>query len=70
VQQHTYQSLLAQLDALSPLKVMRRGYSLVYRYDGNHLIHSYCQAQSGDLIRIRLAEGQLKCQVWKAEEKF
>jgi exodeoxyribonuclease VII large subunit len=69
VRQYTYQGLLSQLDALSPLKVMRRGYSLVYRYDGNHLIHSYCQAQSGDLIRIRLAEGQLKCQVWRAERE-
>ncbi|OYD09826.1 exodeoxyribonuclease VII large subunit [Paludifilum halophilum] len=56
-----------RLDALSPLKVMRRGYSLVYRYDGQELIQSVKRVQSGDLIRVRLADGTLKCQVWGRE---
>ncbi|MBA4542971.1 exodeoxyribonuclease VII large subunit [Thermoactinomyces daqus] len=63
-----YQHLLAKLDSLSPLKVMLRGYSLVYRHDGKTLVKSYRQAAPGDLIHVRLAEGQLKCQVWKSEE--
>jgi exodeoxyribonuclease VII large subunit len=64
-----HQHLLAKLDALSPLKVMLRGYSLVYRHDGKTLVKSYRQAAPGDLICVRLAEGQLKCQVWRSEEK-
>lgn len=59
---------LEHLDALSPLKVMKRGYSLAYRYDGRKLIKSVEQVQAGDLIRLRLSDGQLKCQVWGMEE--
>ncbi|MBA4494999.1 exodeoxyribonuclease VII large subunit [Paenactinomyces guangxiensis] len=64
-----HMQLVGQLDALSPLKVMQRGYSLVYRYHQNELIKSYRQVQPGDLIRVRMADGQLKCQVWRSEEK-
>lgn len=63
------QQFISQLDALSPLKVMQRGYSIVYRYDESELIKSHQQVQPGDLIRIRLADGQIKCQVWKSEGK-
>jgi len=60
---------VAKLDALSPLKVMQRGYSLVYRTPSQTLVTSHQQIKPGDLLRIRLAEGQLKCQVWRSEEK-
>jgi exodeoxyribonuclease VII large subunit len=59
--------LMHQLDALSPLKVMQRGYSLVYRHHQNELIKSVQQVQPGDLIRIRLADGQIMSQIWKSE---
>ncbi|MFC7440965.1 exodeoxyribonuclease VII large subunit [Laceyella putida] len=64
-----HHSLVAQLDALSPLKVMQRGYSLVYRHGSNQLVKSSQQVQPGDLIRVRLADGQIKCQVWRSEGK-
>ncbi|SEN22468.1 exodeoxyribonuclease VII large subunit [Lihuaxuella thermophila] len=60
--------LLIQLDALSPLKVMQRGYSLVYRYGRNQLVKSSKQVQPGDLIQVRMSDGTLKCQVWGTEE--
>ncbi|WP_241154387.1 exodeoxyribonuclease VII large subunit [Staphylospora marina] len=56
-----------RLDALSPLKVMSRGYSLVYRMADDELVRTHEQVRPGDLLRIRLARGQLKCQVWKSE---
>ncbi|EGK14337.1 exodeoxyribonuclease VII large subunit [Desmospora sp. 8437] len=63
-----WQGRVEHLDALSPLKVMSRGYSLLYRYDGQELIKSVEQVQAGDLVRIRLSDGRLKCQVWGMEE--
>lgn len=69
VWRHQHQALVAQLDALSPLKVMQRGYSLVYRHGSDQLLKSSRQVQPGDLIRVRLADGQLKCQVWRSEGK-
>ena len=59
--------LTRQLDALSPLKVMQRGYSLVFRYGEKQLIKSVEQVQPGNLHRIHLHDGKLNCQVWGRE---
>jgi len=57
-------SLIRQLDALSPLKVMSRGYSLVYDEKEQRLLRSVEDVQLGDLVKVKLANGQLDCQVW------
>ncbi|MNB73179.1 Exodeoxyribonuclease 7 large subunit [compost metagenome] len=59
---------LKALDALSPLKVMARGYSLVYDEKEQHLIKSLGEVQLGDLVVVKLADGQLDCQVWGMKE--
>lgn len=59
---------LRQLDALSPLKVMARGYSLVYDEQEKRLIKSLKDVQPGDSIRIKLSDGQLDCQIWGMKE--
>jgi exodeoxyribonuclease VII large subunit len=64
---NAYQSLLKQLDALSPLKVMQRGYSLTYDQQQKEIIKSIRQVQPGDLIQVKLTDGQLSCQVWSME---
>lgn len=64
-----FESVLRQMDALSPLKVMSRGYSLVYDEQQNQLIKSIHQIQPGDLVKVRLADGRLDCHVWAMEEK-
>lgn len=61
---HKLNAQLRQLDALSPLKVMQRGYSLVYEEKNSKLIKSISQVQPGDLVKVRLTDGQLDCQVW------
>ncbi|RAP76478.1 exodeoxyribonuclease VII large subunit [Paenibacillus montanisoli] len=55
---------IRQLDALSPLKVMSRGYSLVYDEKDKRLIKSISDVQLGDLLHVKVADGQLECQVW------
>ncbi|MBP3964372.1 exodeoxyribonuclease VII large subunit [Paenibacillus lignilyticus] len=55
---------IRQLDALSPLKVMSRGYSLVYDDKDQRLIKSISDVQLGDLLHVKVADGQLECQVW------
>ncbi|WP_169306568.1 exodeoxyribonuclease VII large subunit [Cohnella pontilimi] len=61
---NAYVSLVRHLDALSPLKVMGRGYSLVYDEKEKNLIRTIGEVQPGDLVRVRLADGRLDCQVW------
>ncbi|WP_424766159.1 exodeoxyribonuclease VII large subunit [Paenibacillus sp. sgz302251] len=56
-------SAIRQLDALSPLKVMSRGYSLVYDEHELHLIKSIADVRPGDVVKVKVADGQLDCQV-------
>ncbi|SET57213.1 exodeoxyribonuclease VII large subunit [Paenibacillus sp. NFR01] len=56
------------LDALSPLKIMSRGYSLVYDEQEEHLIKSLGDVELGDIVNIRLNDGRLSCQVWGMKE--
>lgn len=59
---------LRHLDALSPLKVMARGYSLVYDEQEEKLIKSLKQVQPGDRLTVKLSDGRLDCQVWGMKE--
>jgi len=62
--QSHFGSLVRHLDALSPLKVMARGYSLVYDEQDKTLIRSINDVQPGDIVRVRLTDGKLDCQIW------
>ena len=51
----------AKLDALSPLKVLSRGYSIVYKDD--QVVKQPLDVSVGDMLRIRLSDGALRCRV-------
>jgi exodeoxyribonuclease VII large subunit len=55
---------IRQLDALSPLKVMSRGYSLLYDEREQRLIKSIDDVQLGDVVKVKVSDGQLECHVW------
>ena len=67
-QQLRFTSLVSHLHALSPLKIMERGYSLVYN-EKKELVKSIRQLQLGDTIQVRLQDGQIDCHVWGMEAK-
>ena len=54
--------LAAALDAMSPLKVLGRGYAIARKPNGA-VIASVADAAPGDRFRLRLSDGQLACQV-------
>lgn len=68
MKRNRFSSQIRHLDALSPLKIMQRGYSLVYDEKEKRLVKSIQQVQPGDLIKVRLTDGQLDCQIWGMEE--
>jgi exodeoxyribonuclease VII large subunit len=55
-------ALAARLESLSPLQVLARGYSVTQSANGA-VIHSADQVQPGELIRTRLARGELTSRV-------
>ncbi len=57
-------SYAGKLDALSPLKVLSRGYSITTK--GSKVISSIADVQPNDSIQIRVADGDIHCTV---EEK-
>lgn len=65
-QQNELARLSASLDALSPLKVLGRGYSIVRGESG--VIASVKQVEPGDSVDVRVADGNLRCTVIKKEK--
>ena len=59
--------LTAKLDAMSPLKVLSRGYSLAHNETGN-VVHSVKQLTVGESLHIDFADGRAKAQITELEE--
>jgi exodeoxyribonuclease VII large subunit len=55
---------MSKLDLLSPLQLMKKGYSLAYNEQGT-LIKSVDEAPENSLINVRLQDGSLRCKVDK-----
>ena len=63
-----FAALAASLDALSPLRVLGRGYALAQTEDGT-VLRSAAQTAAGERIRVRLAQGRLVCDVAETKEE-
>ncbi len=57
---------LARLRALSPAATLQRGYAIVQRDDG-HVVRAASDVKTDDLLRVRLAEGELRAAVRESE---
>ncbi|MGE5835838.1 MAG: exodeoxyribonuclease VII large subunit, partial [Acidobacteriota bacterium] len=57
------QALAAQLDAMSPLAVLGRGYAVCWNETRTSIIRSARAVERGDAVRVTLAEGELACRV-------
>jgi len=57
-----YIATTAKLDAMSPLKVLTRGYAVASDADGN-IIRSAGQVTPGDRIRVRVSDGTITANV-------
>ena len=52
--------LAASLDALSPFKVLSRGYSITQKDDGT-VVSELSQVEKGDTLRVRVSDGTITC---------
>ena len=67
LRRNRYIALAAKLDAMSPLKVMTRGYSIVSNQEGQ-LLSSVHQTEPGQTISVRLSDGTVRAAVSHVEE--
>ena len=66
-QKHRFISLTAKLDAMSPLKVIARGYSIAQTED-NTLIRSVKQTRVGDKMSVMVSDGSIYAEVTDVKE--
>ena len=57
-----FSSLAASLDAMSPLKVLGRGYAMAQSEEGR-ILKSYREVSAGDRVSVTLGEGGFACTV-------
>ena len=60
-------ALTSKLDAMSPLKVLTRGYAMA-QSEGGEVIKSVHQIQTGDTLRVTLSDGSITASVTEKEE--
>lgn len=65
--QRVFARNVAALDAMSPLKVLGRGYAIAQDMQGR-VLRSSRQVECGDTVRVHLGEGSLHCTVESREE--
>ncbi|CAH0246429.1 exodeoxyribonuclease VII large subunit [Peribacillus simplex] len=61
--------ITATLSALSPLKIMERGYGLVFAEDET-LVKSTHQVSKGDKIAVSIKDGTLECEIKEIKERI
>jgi exodeoxyribonuclease VII large subunit len=59
---------VTQLDGLSPLGILARGYSITTTWPKGEVVRSVRQVKEGATVRVRLHEGALRCNVTDIEE--
>lgn len=65
--QQAFQSIIGKMDALSPLKIMERGYNLAYSKNGQ-LISSIKQVKPNDIVEVKLADGSVDTKIISIKE--
>jgi len=65
---HQFVGLTAKLDAMSPLKVMSRGYAIM-QTPGGEVVRSVKQLSIGDALHITLADGNVSASIHEIKEE-
>jgi exodeoxyribonuclease VII large subunit len=66
---HKLARFAASLEALSPLGVLARGYSLTFRADNQSLVRAINDVRADDILHTRLAEGLIVSRVVSTDSK-
>jgi len=63
-----WETLSAGLHALSPLNILKKGYTLCWKEEGFRLVRKPGEVAGGDDVIVSFAEGELACRVREVDE--
>lgn len=63
-----WETLSASLHALSPLNILKKGYTLCWKEEGFRLVRKPGEVAGGDDVIVSFAEGELACRVREVDE--
>ena len=63
-----YIAAVSKLDAMSPRKVLTRGYSVTQTESGK-IVRSAGQVKAGDRVRIRVSDGSMTAEILDQQEE-
>jgi len=55
--------LVSDLDNLSPLAILKRGYSITRKYPSDELVKDAQEVAKGDRVRVKFYRGEILCEV-------
>ena len=64
--ENKYISRISQMESLSPIKVLKRGYSLIYK--NSNIISNISKLECGDIIEIKMSDGTVKAKIIAEED--
>jgi exodeoxyribonuclease VII large subunit len=65
---HRLEGMMGQLESLSPLSILQRGYSITRKMPSLEILRESKQVKEGDRVEVRLYSGTLVCGVEKSEK--
>jgi exodeoxyribonuclease VII large subunit len=66
----SFAEVIGAMQALSPLAILGRGYSITRRWPDLTVLRAASDVASGDAVHVRLASGELLCEVRRTGEKL
>jgi len=54
---------ISRLEALNPLSILKRGYSICIKDNTNQVVKNIADVKKGDLVKVMLSDGSLICSV-------
>jgi len=70
VRRERFTKSVAELNALSPLAILQRGYSVCLQYPSKKVVKNVNEVAVGDKVEVKLANGEIICQVERALTEF
>ena len=58
-----FAEVCTHLDALSPLRVLERGYAIALQEKTGRAVRRVAEVEPGDRLRIRVSDGEIRAEV-------